>query len=73
MDYLHNPRGNNRSEFLGLSSFYRRRKLADLLMINKILTGKVPIGPITFFGHPLSRSRRGKTVLYVSVARTRIR
>lgn len=72
-NYYQMPNGAERAEMLGLPSLFIRRKRADLLMMFKILTGRVSINPLNFFGTRLTRNIRGKLRLYVSVAKSRAR
>lgn len=73
LKYAQVPCGAERSKLLGLSSLSNRRRKADLLMMFKILSGKLSIRPIDFFGAPLTRTVRGKLGLRVPMARSRVR
>lgn len=66
------PGGNDRYKILGLT-LYKRRKLADFSMVDKIPTGQVSINQTAFLGQLLLRSHRRKAMLYFSVAGIRIR
>ncbi|KAK6034062.1 hypothetical protein COOONC_28434, partial [Cooperia oncophora] len=64
------PRGVIRNKMLGLDSLLCRRKKLDLLMVFKILTGKVSIDRRDLFTLLPSHTRGAKSKLRLSKART---
>ena len=73
MKYTQVPNGTARSKLLGLPTLCSRRKKADLIVMFKILSKKLSLNPVEFFGVPLTRTRSGRLRLHVPVARTQVR
>ena len=73
MPYNKIPNANNRNKCLSLDSLEARRKVFDVLMVKKILSGKVSIKTTDFFMLAPSITRGGAYKITFSKPKTSIR